>query len=227
MPFNYPDAYLAGRTEFMQLDFHTDPRALIPRLETEVLVKEAGRLLQERVPDLIIDTGTGTGIIPITLAKRYGYANALIATDIDPDALGLAAENAILHDVGVELIQCDLLDSPELRQAISGVGSVLFVANLPYVPERDANLVSADTVYEPRHALYAGEDGYDCIAVYLEQFRGLIETHPNMSIALIMEMDPSHTDRTLSVLSDLGTAEPFADYAGDIRFVRFTRLWKN
>jgi uncharacterized protein len=223
---DYPDAYLWGHTEFMGLDFGIDPRALVPRLETEVLVKKAGELLREHAPDLAIDTGTGSGVIPVALAKYYGYTGELVATDIDPDTLSLARDNADLHGVRMTSIVCDLLDSPRLHAAIARADSIMFTANLPYVPERDADLVSPDTAYEPRHALYSGDDGYAHIERYLAQFREIVRRCPDKSFALVMEMDPSHTTRVETALSGLGETAVFADYAGDRRFVSFTRQWK-
>lgn len=174
-----------------------------------------------------MDTGTGTGIIPISLARHYGYAGRLVATDIDPDALALALENAKKHTVDMTGLECDLLDSPVLRDLISAARSVLLTANLPYVPERDTHLVSADTAYEPRHALYSGEDGYGHIERYLREFAEIAASCPDTPLALVMEADPSHTDRMRETLADLGETTVFADYAGDRRFIRCTRLWRS
>lgn len=91
-----PEEYLDGYVIFMGRRFNVDPRALIPRLETEELVKYCLKLLkQEPEIQTIIDVGTGSGIIPISLYE-HGEGGKMYATDMSRDALELARENAMV-----------------------------------------------------------------------------------------------------------------------------------
>lgn len=156
-----PVGYLTGHREFMGLDFLTDRRALIPRPETELLVEsalvEVRSRLEERPdsPLLVADIGTGSGAIAVALARLEPRLETIYATDMSPDALGLARENA--RRLGVEervrFFQGDLLQP--LPQRVD-----VLLANLPYVAPRDETLLADDVRrYEPSIALYGDDDG--------------------------------------------------------------------
>ncbi len=154
-----PLAYVTGAREFFGLDFHVDRRVLVPRQETETLVEEVLARVREQFPDgecSIVDVGTGSGVIAISLAQSLPGAR-VYATDISPEALQVAALNARRHHVDdrVTLLQGDLL-SP----VPSPVDVV--VANLPYVPASEWESLQPEIrLFEPRGALVPGETGLE------------------------------------------------------------------
>ncbi len=165
-----PVAYLRGIKEFYGLAFAVDPRALIPRPETELVVELALQRLRERltgrprppgsVPLQVWDVGTGSGAIAVSVAvecRRRGYAPdvRILATDVSPDALQVATENAVGHGVAdiVDLSAADLLEVEGRPPAD------LLLANLPYVPTAVVSALPVAASFEPRLALDGGPDG--------------------------------------------------------------------
>ena len=101
-----PEAYIDGYVIFMGRRFITDKRALIPRLETEELVKYCLKLLREN-PSIqtVADIGTGSGIIPISIAEKLERPLQVFATDMSRDALNLARENAQTKNTEIKFLQ--------------------------------------------------------------------------------------------------------------------------
>jgi release factor glutamine methyltransferase len=155
-----PIAYITGRREFWGMDFEVTPDVLIPRPETELVVEEALLFAQEvRVPESVIDVGTGSGCIAIALAREFPLAR-VAATDTSPAALAVARSNADRHGVGdrVILLEGDLL-------AKTPAAADLIVSNPPYVPPADAPSLQPEVgLYEPANALFGGDgDGLGVI----------------------------------------------------------------
>jgi release factor glutamine methyltransferase len=170
-----PMAYAVGHTEFYGLDLLTDRRALIPRPETEHLVELAlARIKAMPMPPTlsstgslkipIVDVGTGTGCVVISLATKLPNLRFL-ATDISSEALALAQENAKRHGVSarIQFLRGDLLAPLPMR--VDGV-----IANLPYVTTGEwQKLPRHIHDYEPRIALDGGADGLDLIRKLFSQ----------------------------------------------------------
>lgn len=153
-----PIAYIVGHREFWGLEFEVTPAVLIPRPETELIIEEVLASLPHReLVRRIVDVGTGSGCLAITLAVEFPSAT-VTGTDISADALDVASRNAIRHhtDARVTFLQRDLLD------AVEGPADVI-VSNPPYVRAGDAAAISPDVRYEPATALYGGSDGLDII----------------------------------------------------------------
>jgi len=150
--------YIVGEEEFYGLAFHVDPRVLIPRPETEMLV-DAGLVYLERHPQaLVADICTGSGCVAVAVAVR-APASPILATDIAPGALEVAAANAHRHQVAdrITFLQGDLWQPlpPQVD---------LVLANPPYVRLPDfPELMPEVRDYEPTLALAAGPDGLDVI----------------------------------------------------------------
>lgn len=166
-----PLPYILGHWEFFGLDFEINKNVLIPRPETELLVEKAISFLKNN-PDKrnVMDVGTGSGIIAISIAKHIPDVK-IIATDISPNALQVAKRNAIKHGVEnkIDFVECDLLPSDDRPQTVdhdspSTVNRPwsfdLICANLPYIPTKTLHGLE---VYgkEPTLALDGGEDGLD------------------------------------------------------------------
>lgn len=161
-----PAAYILGRTWFYGIELEVDPRVLIPRPETELLVETALDFVKQRFgehgPCFIADVGTGSGAMAIALALRLPQARVW-ATDVSPGALDVARLNCARHGVGdrVELLPGDLLE-PLSRPAD------VIVANLPYVKDADIpQLMPEVRDFEPLAALAGGADGLDLVRLLL------------------------------------------------------------
>ncbi len=152
-----PLQYIVGQQEFFGLPFRVTPAVLIPRPETELLVEETIRLAQtlNHAP-IIVDVGTGSGCIAISLARELEDAQ-LYATDISADALAVARQNAATNGVAerIQFIQCDLLAGlPDELQAD------FIVSNPPYIAAYElAGLQREVREWEPHSALTDNADG--------------------------------------------------------------------
>ena len=165
-----PIAYIVGVREFYGLAFSVDPRALVPRPDTELLVELAGDEIVRRLtgdprppggpPLSIVDVGTGSGAVAIALAvtmRRRGMAGevSIAATDVSAEALEVAVENAVGHGVAdrIAFYETDLL--PPLAETRYDI----VVANLPYVASAEIDPSPHGPAHEPRVALDGGPDG--------------------------------------------------------------------
>lgn len=167
-----PLAYLTNHKEFFGLDFFVDERVLIPRPETEHLVSEVFSLAGEFKIPRILDTGTGSGCIAISLALSLPKAK-ITASDISKDALSIARKNVRAHRVSrqIRLVRGDLL-KPFIDSRFD-----IIVANLPYVPRRESHLVEKEVKkHEPKSALWGGQDGLKFLRQFLHQVKNL--AHP-------------------------------------------------
>jgi release factor glutamine methyltransferase len=159
-----PLQYIVGYQEFFKLQFEVTPDVLIPRPETELLVEATLELADGEQPLSILDVGTGSGCIVISLLNELENAHA-IATDISSNALDIARRNAQRHNVNdrVTFIQADSLSQLNQPAAFS-----LIVSNPPYIPIGDiATLQREVREYEPLTALVSGADGLDHIRALL------------------------------------------------------------
>lgn len=158
-----PVAYLVGHKAFFGRDFLVDERVLIPRPETELLVEAALSSIRAmfavgRTP-LIADIGTGTGIIPITLALEEPRIPYLYGIDISAAALDVARLNSQRHAVAsrIRFLQGDLL--APLPEPVD-----MLIANLPYVGTNEMEMLSPDVrAFEPHLALFSGPEGLDLL----------------------------------------------------------------
>jgi release factor glutamine methyltransferase len=156
-----PVAYLTGHKEFLGLDFSIDKNVLVPRPETELLVEEVAawlRTWQKNNPAkeiTVIDVGTGSGCIIITLKKIFPEINA-IAVDMSPSALKVAAKNARQHKVRIKFAKNNLLN-----KFTPPAGNCIIVANLPYLDKKEklTDWEKKSISREPKMALYGGKDG--------------------------------------------------------------------
>lgn len=147
-----PTQYITGRQEFYGREFRVTPDVLIPRPETEHLVEAA--LVRVRPGDRVLDIGTGSGAIAVTLALETKAR--VHATDISGAALAVAARNAEKLSANVNFTKCDLASSFAVR-SLDAV-----VSNPPYVPRADQSALQREVRdYEPEIALFAGPTGLE------------------------------------------------------------------
>lgn len=207
-----PVAYLRGVKEFYGLDLAVDPRVLIPRPETELLVDEAVRRLAAHPSPLVCDLGTGSGAIAIALALALPRAH-LIATDLSTAALEVARANAARHGVAerVDFRAGDLLGP---------VGEPLdaLVANLPYLTTAEITTARGTSIeFEPRAALDGGANGLAVISRAIDQ----LLARPAPTDIALFECGPA---QARGVAAALGAApgvrtDIVADLAGRPRVV--------
>ena len=166
-----PVAMITGSREFWGRDFAVTPDTLVPRPDTELIVEEALRILPDRA-STVIDVGTGSGCLAVTLAAERPRA-VVVATDISREALLVARANAQRHQVGdrVHFVQTDLGSGLRMQ-------ADLIVSNPPYVPYRDAGSLPLDVSdYEPATALFGGPDGLAVIERLLATLTPLLAPH--------------------------------------------------
>lgn len=152
-----PLQYLTGQQDFMGLTFRITPAVLIPRWDTEVLVEEALRYLHTAAAPKILDLGTGSGAIAISLA--YHQPESFVwAVDISAAALQVAKDNAV--SLGVEqrviFLEGDLFAPLKAESKFD-----LIISNPPYITEAEYHQLSLEVKKEPLQALVGGQDGLD------------------------------------------------------------------
>ena len=152
-----PVAYLISKREFYSLDFIVTPAVLVPRPETELLVDLALERIPADHPCKVLDLGTGSGVLAITIAKHRPLAD-IIAVDASANVVAIAKINATQLNAGnVRVITGNWFDG------LAGERFDLIVSNPPYIADGDSHLTQGDLRFEPRSALTAGGDGLECI----------------------------------------------------------------
>jgi len=196
-----PLQYILGSTEFMGLKFMVDKRSLIPRPETEILVEKAIKIAAKaarsagKQPE-ILDIGTGSGCIAISLAKNIKDCR-ITAVDISPEALELAEQNADLHQAQIEFIQSDLFSSLE------GRSFDLIISNPPYIPTPELKGLAREISFEPVLALDGGRDGLDFYRRMISQAHRYL----NEGGFLLMEIGFGQAGRIENMLKKSGKFE--------------------
>jgi release factor glutamine methyltransferase len=149
-----PAAYIAQRKEFYGLEFEVGPAVLVPRPETELLVDAI--LREPRVSDaIIVDVGTGSGCIAVTLARKAPGAR-VVGIDVSRDAIEVARRNARRHGTAVSFVVGDLATAVHRADIVA--------ANLPYIPSGEVAELEPEVRYwEPAVALDGGPDGLSLI----------------------------------------------------------------
>jgi release factor glutamine methyltransferase len=164
-----PIAYIIGKREFWSRDFQVTPDVLIPRPDTELLIELSLALMPANQSCKIIDLGTGSGIIAITLAAERPHAH-ISATDISAAALACAKTNAAKHNVGhIQFHQSNWFDS------VPDGKFNLIISNPPYVAEDDEHLQRGDLRFEPLTALISAQQGLSDIKTIAETARNRLE----------------------------------------------------
>lgn len=212
-----PLQYVVGFTEFCGLRFRTDARALIPRPETEELVAAVVDENAGLSGLKVLDIGTGTGAIAVSLAARLDHA-AVAACDISADALALAAENARLNDVQVHFEQRDILQCDCLSEIYD-----IIVSNPPYIPEKVRDTLHQNVVnFEPGIALFVPDDQP---LLFYEKIASLAMQSLSPNGKLYFETYEEYHPQLVAMLEGKGFSdvESRKDFYGRPRFVRATR----
>ncbi|MGE5432081.1 MAG: peptide chain release factor N(5)-glutamine methyltransferase [Syntrophomonadaceae bacterium] len=155
---NEPLQYILGEVEFYGMPFKVNPSVLIPRQETEILIDVMVNVLDKEQALSFLDIGTGTGNIPITLARHF-QNSSFVTMDVNERALSLAKENAELNKLEdkIQFVKGDILD----ESFLPGKSFDVIVSNPPYVSiEEYLALQPEITKFEPREAVTDNADGY-------------------------------------------------------------------
>lgn len=204
-----PVAYLVGRREFFGRDFRVSPAVLIPRPETELLVETALDKVRGCEAPHVLDLGTGSGCVAITLALERSDAK-VVAADLSADALRIATDNA--RDLGaanVSFARGDWFD------AVGRLAFDLIVSNPPYVAAADPHLSEGDLRFEPRSALASGPTGLDDIAAIVAR----ATRHLRPGGWLLLEHGFDQAEAVCAMLASAGFEDRFMtrDLAGQPR----------
>jgi release factor glutamine methyltransferase len=199
-----PIAYLIGEKEFYSLNFKVTKDTLIPRPETELLIDEALKILPVDNTCKILELGTGSGAIAITLAKHLPNAQ-ILATDISANALQVARENAQHYDLN----NINFLLSDWFTKIPNQTFDVI-ISNPPYVVENDPHLLALR--HEPLSALTAGEKGLDCLEKiiakapeYLSKDGWLLLEHGYDQENSVQQLLKTHHFQSIKTITDLAT----------------------
>ncbi len=165
-----PVAYILGRKEFWSLEFEVTPAVLIPRPDSETLIEAALKELKAAPPARILDLGTGSGCLLVTLLTEWPNTTG-VGLDISRDALDVAERNARRHNVvhRITFVEADFASPPDERFD-------LVVANPPYISEADHARLDPDVRdHEPRLALASGSDGLAATKASVRALHGVMK----------------------------------------------------
>ena len=236
-----PLQHIVGDTSFRGHIIKCDPRALIPRPETESLVDMAIERLKGTEAPFIVEVGTGTAAISIACAKEIAGAKVL-ATDISEEALSLARENAEANELSstasessapgekrpgsLQFAQGDLLDAMTGDAVATAAGDAAakidcLIANLPYIPDGEKGKLQPEVdKYDPELALFGGPDGLTLVRKLLQQTEGKLSA----GAPILLEIGSEQAE----VLKNEAGNYPWLDfegihkdYCGNIRFVSY------
>jgi release factor glutamine methyltransferase len=199
-----PVAYMLAEREFYGRTFKVTPDVLIPRPETELLVEAALEHLPENIPCRILDLGTGSGAIAISLALLRPLSTVL-AVDASPAALAIAQENArLLGAANVECVTGNWYAMLDVKKFD------IIVSNPPYIAASDPHLASGDLRFEPRQALASGADGLDDLRqiisgapAHLAEVGWLLLEHGCDQAAAVTALLQQHGFEAIRTLQDL------------------------
>ncbi len=235
----WPVAYITKHKEFCGLDFYINKHVLIPRPETELMVEEVVKQINSEQLAInklaIIDVGTGSGCIPISINKPLDKATnkqiVAYAIDVSHPALRVAKTNAQKHNTKIQFLHGDLLQPMEkilnLQPAChlagrSAIVNYIITANLPYLTGQQFAF-SPTIQHEPRQALIADKnDGLSLYKKLIKQIQYLISNIKYYNVTVLLEIDPSQTEKITKIINGLlpkASVKIKKDLAGQDRIV--------
>lgn len=189
-----PIAYLTGQREFWSRTFKVSPEVLIPRPDTEVLIELCLALIPPNKPCKLLELGTGSGIIAITLAAERPLTR-IIATDYSMTALAIAQENAAMQANSTIMFY-----HSDWFSALPAQHFDMIVSNPPYIAEDDPHLTQGDVRFEPSCALIAAEQGLRDIKIIINKARDYL----NHNGVLLIEHGYNQQEAVQAIFAEQG-----------------------
>jgi release factor glutamine methyltransferase len=187
----YSVAVIVGHKEFFNLDFEVNKYTLIPRPETEVMVEKVLKIIN--LESTLIDVGTGSGCIPIAIAKN-SIPKKIIAIDISKKALKVAKKNAIKHNVKIKFIASNLLN-----KITTIPKNTIITANLPYLTEKQFQ-EEKSIQKEPKKALIAKNSGLE---FYKKLFKKLKQKNAPNGTVIFLEIDSAQNKKIKKLIKNI------------------------
>lgn len=213
-----PWEYICGKTEFCGNVFKVKPGVLIPRIETEGLVEIGIKEIEKFPPSSVIDVGTGSGAVILSLAKYFKDTDIeFIGSDISKEALSVAEENRKSLDVqNCTFVLSDVLDD------IHPKGNYMLTSNPPYITTREyLNLEPSVKEYEPRIAMDGGEDGQSFFKKIFGQIKERKEK-PSLAVLECHTPEVFNTQKILEEYLPYSKVEIKTDCFGEKRFLKIS-----
>ncbi|MDD3119880.1 MAG: HemK family protein methyltransferase [Candidatus Gracilibacteria bacterium] len=205
---DYPEEYKNKEVEFFYRKFFINKNVLIPRLETESLVRETIKIVKENNISTLIDVGTGSGIIPISIGLEVPLKR-IIAIDISRKALNVAKKNATNFNLNIEFYKSFLLFVFFKKEHFKFDSSVVITANLPYVREGDTTNLGKDVIFEPKKAIFGGKvTGFELYEQLILLFFDFINFFKPKVIFLVCEIGFDQKELAIKLVEKIG----FKDY---------------
>ena len=228
----YPVQYITHNQAFMGLDFYVDENVLIPQPDTEILVEEAIRVINEKNTNIakdinkrekvidaqeinqeeynVLDLCTGSGAIAISIAK---YTNAKVyASDVSNEALNVARKNAKKHETNIEFINSDMFNNIEKNDFD------IIVSNPPYIEKSTIPLLDKEVQSEPQIALDGGDDGLDFYRIISEQAYRFLKKNGSLMLEIGYNQKNSVSE-LLAQNEHYSNIECIKDLAGNDRVI--------
>jgi len=203
-----PLQYVLGSTDFYGLEIKCDNRALIPRPETEELVFNALKVINQE--SKVLDLCTGTGAIALKIKQEKNCF--VVASDISQDALNLAKENSQKLNLQIELVQSDLFEN------INDVFEVI-ISNPPYIPSLDILSLDKEVGFEPKLALDGGEDGLD----FYREISKNAKKYLTENGKIYLEFGINQAQDIINIFADYTSVEIIKDIFGNERIAVVTK----
>ena len=218
-----PIQYLFGKTDFYGQTFIVNEHVLIPRPETEELVDIVIKDIKHHTKALnILDIGTGSGCIAISLAKHLPNAT-IFALDVSSDALEIAKKNAKLNDVAIHFIEADILDANLWQSQFESITFDCIVSNPPYVRELEKEHMKANVLdHEPHLALFVKDSDP---LIFYRNIAQFASTYLNKNGKLYYEINEflGNEMKDLLIGSDFYDVELIKDMSGKDRIIKATK----
>ena len=188
-----PVQYITGQAWFYNLSFEVNNAVLIPRSETEELVLEAINFLKDKEGKKVLDIGTGSGCIPVSIKKNI--PNALVSSiDVSRAAISIAKKNAAKNNVEINFVEMNFLDEGNYK----GLAEFdLIISNPPYIPENEKNILDKNVIdSEPHLALFVPDNDH---LIFYRKIVVFAENHLQVNGRILLEIHEDFADETAAL----------------------------
>ena len=213
-----PVQYITGKAWFYNLNFVVNNAVLIPRSETEELVLEAINFLRNTKDKRVLDIGTGSGCIPISIKKNVTNAD-VTSIDVSKSALEVAKRNAALNSVKIDFLELNFLDENNYADLPS---YNLIISNPPYIPEKEKDILDKNvTAYEPHLALFVPDNDH---LIFYRKIVIFAKNHLQINGRILLEIHEDFADETAALfLAEKYIVEIKKDMQGKERMIKIIK----